>query len=140
MSRTAAAKQFAPHEFARLVDIAIQAGQQRPPVIATAEHSARNPYYNAALALHEEFRDDAPGFDSAMTRFVALMRLFTADRLGAWARRGDSNGQHSAIHPAVIHVAAQMTLNPNGRFPEKRFLEAVAEVAAASYPDITGWD
>jgi hypothetical protein len=137
---TAPARQFTPHEFGGLVDVAVKAGQRRTPVIETADDGDTNPYRNAVEALREVFPEDDEAFHGAATRFVALMRLFADDRLGSWARHDRSHGEHSSIHPAVIHVAAQMKLTPNDRFPEKRFLLAVAEVAAASYPEVKGWD
>ena len=68
-----------------------------------------------------------------MSRFVALMHLFTRDRLRRWVRvsPGDRNAQD--IHPAVVHVAAQMKLNRNGKFPERKFWSAVAEIADRVY-------
>lgn len=137
---TAPARQFTPHEFGGLVDVAVKAGQRRTPVIETADDGDTNPYRNAVEALREVFPEDDEAFHGAATRFIALMRLFADDRLGSWARHDRSHGEHSSIHPAVIHVAAQMKLTPNDRFPEKRFLLAVAEVATASYPEVKGWD
>jgi len=130
---------FAPEEFGALVEIAIRAGQVRAPSVTNTAPASEGPYAKAALALREQFRDQPERFESAMSRFVALMHLFTRDRLRRWVRTnaGDRNAQD--IHPAVVHVAAQMKLNRNGKFPERKFLSAVADIADRVYASRDNW-
>jgi len=125
-----------PDLFGRLVNAAITAGQQRAPSIEAKAAAGRDPYFAAAQAMRAILPDDPGTFEAAMNRFVALMDLYTRDRLKPWVRPGSRDRNTSKLHPALVHVAAEMKLNKNGRFPERRFLAAVADMAR-NYPD---WD
>jgi hypothetical protein len=131
---------FAPEEFGWLVETAIRAGQDREPLLAKTDSAAvHGPYITAAAALRDHFGDDKRRFESAMARFVALMHLFTHNRLGKWVRTSPRNATVQDIHPAVIHAAAQMKLNKNGKFPERKFLSLVAELASEQYRGLADW-
>lgn len=116
---------FSAREFGQVVALAIRAGQDERPVAAEA---AENPYARAALALRQRYPDQPERFDAAFTRFTALMDLFVRNRLGPWVRNSAGKTDARDIHPAVVHVAAQMRLKRNGRFPERRFIEAVEQL------------
>ncbi len=131
---------FAPDEFGLLVETAIHAGQHREPLIANTDSAAVNgPYVKAAVALRDHFGDDKRRFESAMARFVALMHLFSHNRLEQWVRTSANNATAQDIHPAVIHAAAQMKLNKSGKFPERKFLSLVAALASEQYRGLAGW-
>lgn len=131
---------FPPEEFGQLVEIAIRAGQHHEPFVTQMIAGATSgPYTKAALALREYFGDDKQRFESAMSRFTALMHLFAENRLKRWVRINTRNKDTKDIHPAVMHVAAQMHLNRNGKFPERKFLAAVAAVATEYYSDLPDW-
>jgi len=127
---------ISPTLFGQLVALAISAGQQRAPSIEQNEAPAHNPFIQAAVAVREQLHEQPELFDPVMNRFTALMDLYNNNRLGRWIRTSPRNRNAQDIHPAVVHVAAQYKLKKNGRFPEKRFLQAVEEMAAA-YPS---WD
>lgn len=131
------AASFEPEEFGRVVGIAIRAGQA-PASGGTAKDC--DPYHLAARALREEFDWSPEKFESAMDRFAALMHLFVARRLQDWVRTSPGRSDAQDIHPAVIHAAAQTRLKRNGRFPERRFLERVREIAGRYYATLDDWD
>lgn len=132
---------FTPDEFGWLVEKAIRAGQHREPLIANTDTGVGpGPYVRAAVALRDHFNDDKRRFESAMARFVALMHLFTHNRLQQWVRTSANNATAQDIHPAVIHAAAQMKLNKSGKFPERKFLSVVAALASERYGELVGWD
>ncbi len=116
-----------------LVEIAIRAGQARTPNVTGAPPAGPSPYARAAEALRRHMREEPERCASAIARFVALMYLFTGDRLRAWVRPSADCRRAHDIHPAVVHVAAEMALNRKGRFPERKFLAAVAETADRVY-------
>lgn len=128
-----AAQGFTPAEFGVLVALAIQAGQERAPAVTKAAPAPEGPYVKAARALRAHFHGDPERFESAMSRFAALMHLFARGRLQRWSRTSAANPNAQDLHPAVVHVAAQMKLNASGKFPERKFLAAVAEVADQIY-------
>ncbi len=138
MARAANIQSFSPQEFERVVTTAIHAGQRHPQVMLTAADQPA-PYTEAAAAVRALYADDHARFASAMQRFAALMQLFTANGLGPFVRPSRAGTHASDIHPAVIHVAAQMRLTDSMKFPPKRFLAAVAEVAQHRYPEVDGW-
>lgn len=117
---------FSPSEFGQVVNLAIRAGQDSGAGVAGA---AEDPYTRAARALRARYADDPARCDAAIARFSALMHLFTRDRLGPWVRTSAGHADARDIHPAVVHVAARMRLKRNGRFPERRFIEALEEFA-----------
>ncbi|MDH3282779.1 MAG: hypothetical protein OEQ18_16865 [Gammaproteobacteria bacterium] len=124
---------FAPEEFGALVELAIRAGQARAPSITNTAPVSEGPYAKAARVLRAHFRNEPERFESAMSRFAALMHLFTNGRLQRWSRTSAGGRDAQDIHPAVVHVAAQMKLNANGKFPERKFLAAVAQAADRIY-------
>ncbi len=141
MSAVADESTFAPHEFGLLVETAIHAGQRREPSIAKTDSAGvHGPYVKAAVALRDHFGNDKRRFENAMSRFVALMHLFTHNRLEHWVRASAKNATAQDIHPAVIHAAAQMKLNKSGKFPERKFLSLVAELASEQYQGLADWD
>lgn len=125
-----------PELFGRMVAVAIAAGQKRTPRIQMQGGPPKNPYIEAAIAVRAELEEEPDLFDSVMNRFAALMDLFNRDKLSGWVRVSPRNEKAQDIHPAVVHVAAQFKINKNGKFPEKRFLQAVSDIAAR-YP---AWD
>lgn len=132
--------EFAADEFGYIVEIALQAGHIHALAVTEIDtRRARNPYARAALALQDYFGDDKRRFESAMSRFVALMHLFTRGRLRAWVRASPTKTDTSDIHPAVIHTAAQMKLNQNRKFPERKFLAVVAQLAEEHYRELGDW-
>lgn len=122
-----------PELFGRLVAVAITAGQERAPRIQAEYQPPADPFVQAAIAVRGELTEQPELFDPVMNRFTALMDLFNRNRLSEWVRTSPRNSKAQDIHPAVVHVAAQLKVKKNGRFPEKRFLQAVQEVAA-QYP------
>jgi len=126
----------APGLFGELVGVAIAAGQQRDPSVQQQPPPMRDPYMQAAIAVRESLRDRPDLFDAVMNRFTALMDLYAGKHLGSWVRTSPQDPNAGDIHPAVIHVASQIKLKKNGRFPLKRFLQAVQEMSA-EYP---AWD
>ena len=54
-------------------------------------------------------------------------------------RTSANNATAQDIHPAVIHAAAQMKLNKSGKFPERKFLSLVAELASDQYRGLAEW-
>lgn len=123
----------APELFGRMVEIAINAGQQRAPSIESEREPPRDPYMQAAVAVREALAEQPELFDAVMNRFTALMDLFNNQRLGDWVRNNPRNPESQDIHPAVIHAASQFKLKANGRFPIERFLQSVVELAE-QYP------
>ncbi len=128
-----------PVEFGELVGIAIGAGQRSAPRVETRPDQQHGPYTLAALALREHLADRPERFDSAMARFVALMHLFAGGQLTSWVRPSPNNSNAQDIHPAVVHVAAEMPLNRNGKFPTRKFLAEVDKIAAARYQHVESW-
>lgn len=139
---------FEPREFAGLVLLGISAGEaaeDEPLEVATPAAGSTldllqvpdNPYSKATFALRRHFAGDDRRFASALMRFRAFMSLLSRGALGDWVRVGD--GGRTAIHPAVLDVASAHRLSGNGRFPPRKFLAAVAEVAETHYRDLPDW-
>lgn len=130
---------FSPGEFQYIVSLAIDAGQRRDPAVAVKNTGIKDPYSRAAAVLQPYFEGDSHAFNSALVRFSGLMHLFSGQQLGAWVRTNVHHSDSQDIHPAVIHVAAQMGVNKNGKFPPRRFIREVENVAAQYYYDLPGW-
>jgi hypothetical protein len=69
-------------------------------------------------------------------RFTALLRLLEAGQLGpGWPSEDDllKNGQLFALHPALLHVASQLTLTPEGTgdFDPAEFRREAVRIAKA---------
>jgi hypothetical protein len=95
------------------------------------------PYSKATFALRRHFPDDDRRFASALVRFRAFMNLLSRGTLAPWVQQ--RGGGRMAIHPAALDVASQFKVSANGRFPPRKFLRAVAEVAAYHYASLEGW-
>ena len=130
------AEVFPPDRFARLVLVAITSGEHNPgeeeaghvDALAADGSTIRvpvsdNPYQRAAAALSEHFMDDESGLKSLMWRFGALMNLLERKVLQRWIKQDEN--QSMRIHPAVLDVASYMRLSRNGRFAQKKFVQAV---------------
>ena len=96
-----------------------------------------SPHSRAAFAIKREFVDNEGAFRAALARFNALIKLLSRNALGPWTKVRD--GGSTAMHPAVIDVASNMRLSPNGRFAPRKFTIAVADVARRLYPDLQDW-
>ncbi len=144
------AQVFPPEQFARLVLVAISSGEHSPGVDDAGHVDAlaadgstirvpvsNNPYQRAADALSEYFEDDEPGLKSLMWRFGALMYLLERKILQRWIKL-DQN-QSMRIHPAVLDVASYLRLSRNGRFAQKKFVQAVNAVALQNYTHLQDW-
>lgn len=137
-----------PAVFAQAVTVGLAAGESGTGGPVTIDRPAADgsvsvmeipdsPYTRAAFALKRHFPDDEKTFASALSRFRALMDLFSRGALSTWSRRRGE--ERSALHPAVIDVASQMRLSSNGRFAPRKFEAAVARAARENYPDLEDW-
>ena len=144
------AQVFPPDKFARLVLVAISSGEHNldqdeaghVDTLAADGSTIRvpvsdNPYQRAAAALSEYFEDDEPGLKSLIWRFGALMNLLERKVLQRWIKQ-DQN-QSMRIHPAVLDVASYLRLSSNGRFAQKKFVQAVNAVALQNYSHLQNW-
>ena len=144
------ARVFPPQEFAQLVLMAITGGEHQASeakdghVDTLAEDGSTirvpvpdNPYQRAASVVSEYFVDDEVGLDSIMWRFSALMYLLDRKILKAWVKHDP--GASVRIHPAVLDVASYLRLSSNGRFAQRKFVQAVEAVAAQNYPHQKAW-
>lgn len=136
---------FEPAEFGSLFELALGAGQAETALDDAAaaelpeELLPTNPYRRAAVALKRRLGEDEARFQSALLRFCAVMELYTRGALHAWVRE-DARGTRAALlHPAVLDVAARMSLTRNGNFPRDRFLEQVSQTARERYADLAQW-
>ncbi len=134
---------FEPQAFHAIVELCIRAGQAEEPAVLHPRAQARrpqNPFYKAAKAAREQLALNGDAFESAMTRFAALMALYTGGVLGPWVRSTPTRSGTSDIHPAVIDVAAWMRPSRNGKFPVRKFLQAVEATAQQRYAELEGWE
>jgi hypothetical protein len=144
------AQVFPPDQFARLVIVAISSGEHHPgedeaghvDALAGDGSTIRvpvsaNPYQRAAAALSEYFENDEPGLKSLMWRFSALMALLERKVLQRWVKQ--DHNQSMRIHPAVLDVASYLRLSSNGRFAQKKFVQAVNAVASQNYSHLQDW-
>lgn len=142
------AQAFDGREFAQAVMLGIAAGEstQGEPVVVDAPAAdgtvevlqvPDNPYSKATFALRKHFSEDDRAFSSALMRFRAFMNLLNRGALDDWIQRRD--GERMAIHPAALDVASQLKMSKNGRFPPRKFQQAVAEVIRVHYPHLKGW-
>ena len=140
---------FDAREFAQVVMLGIAAGEAadgQELVVDTPRADGAveilklpdNPYGKATFALRRHFADDDRAFASALMRFRALMSLFSRGALAPWVRRGQ--GERLAIHPAALDVASRLKMSSNGRFPPRKFHQAVAEVARRHYGSLEGFN
>ena len=144
------AQVFPPDKFAHLVLVAITSGEHNSggdaghvDALAADGSTIRvpvseNPYQRAAAALGEYFEDDEAGLNSLMWRFGALMKLLELKILQRWIKLDEN--QSMRIHPAVLDVASYLRLSRNGRFAQKKFLQAVNAVALQNYSHLQDWD
>jgi len=128
-------------QFWEVVNTGIRAGQETQPIVEQASaDDLENPYYRAALAVRDLLGEESPMFSPAMTRFTALMDLYGRHALDEWLRPSPKGGQSHDIHPAIIDIAARMRLSDNGRFAQRKFLDAVETQAAKWYADFDEWE
>ena len=148
--RSSDARVFPPEEFARLVMLAISSGEQPSNeakdghVDALTQDGSTirvpvpdNPYQRATVAVSAYFVDDDVGLKSVMWRFGALMYLLDRSVLKRWVQHDSDRSMR--IHPAVLDVASYWRLSDNGRFAQKKFVQAVEAVAAQNYPHLKDW-
>ncbi|NIM27107.1 MAG: hypothetical protein GTO67_10985 [Gammaproteobacteria bacterium] len=122
-----------PSEFGIAFQIALDAGQN------PSGKTSSTPWERARFALEHHFAGETQKFESADTRFRAVMDLYRRNGLADWIRGGDQASQRIEIHPAVLDVASRMRLARNGRFPLRKFLEQVSVTARENYSDLEEW-
>lgn len=132
-SRPQDAEPLDPAEFGIAFQIALDAGQ------SGADATSSSPWERASFALARHFCDEVKKFDSADLRFRAVMDLYTRDILADWVRNSGDASPRMEIHPAVLDVASRLRLASNGKFPVRKFLDKVSEIARENYSDLEEW-
>ena len=149
MARAIAVPALDPALFADAVLVGLAAGEAPGGEAVALDHREPDgsvsllqvpdsPHSRAAFALKRRFPDDDAAFRSALARFRALMHLFSRNALSRWSKLRE--GGRTALHPAVIDVAASMRLAGNGHFPPRKFDQAVERTARERYAGLQGWE
>lgn len=87
-------------------------------------HLADTPLHRATFAISREI-PNAHKFYSFMWRFMGLMRLFQSGCLDPWRMTEPDAPFDARVHPDVLDIARQMTLDPSGHFSQSVFKAAV---------------
>lgn len=87
---------------------------------------------DALDVAYDVFGVDDNLVDNFIIRFSALMDCIENPELSAFSLFLD---EQIKLHPALLHAAAECSVNRNGKFKRNKFAEMVASLRTRKYPD-----